>query len=205
MDAFEPALLDGTTGPEGPVGPPGEPGIPLIRTRPYWMMAGGVFSQEDCHALIDLAIEKGFQPGTYSDGSERGNVAVRFLTGDDGPVAAGWIEAFMRISEMFAAAFSLDVTPRGLESLQVSRWKEGDGYGMHVDHDIRNILSMDRKLSLYASLTNGGGLEVDKLGHLHCGVGDVLAFPAIVSHAAPVQAEGERYSVVAWIPGPDWR
>ena len=182
------------------------PAPAVIKTRPYWMMAGGVFRQEDCDALVGLAADLGFGNGTYSDGRKRGNVAVRFLTRDDGPIAAGWIEAFIRISEVFAAAFSIDIEPEGIESLQISRWQEGDGYGMHVDHDTRNILSRDRKLSLYSALSaNGGGLEVDRLGHVQCQVGDVLAFPAMVPHAAPVQGEGERYSVVAWIPGPDWR
>ena len=176
-----------------------------MKTRPYWMMAGGVFAAEDCKALVDLADERGWRKGTYSDGRPRGGVLVRFLTAEDGDVATAWIEGFQRLAPLFAHAFDLEIYPDALDSIQVSRWSKGDGYGMHVDHDVRNILPLDRKLSLYVSLSPGGGLEVDSLGLVRCDVGDTLAFPAIVNHAAPKQEAGKRFSVVAWVPGPNWR
>ena len=176
-----------------------------INVRPWWMMAGGAFKVEACNALIDLCETKGWVPGTYSDGRERPNVSVRFLTEDDGEVAKRWLEAFRDCSPRIAAEFGITVWAEKLQSIQVSKWTPGDKYGHHIDHDVRGILDNDRKLSLYVSLTEGGGLEVESLGLIRCGTGDLMAFPAIVSHAAPEQVEGERYSVVAWIPGPDWK
>ena len=176
-----------------------------MKFKPWWSMHGGAFRHEDCQALIDGAHASGFIPGTYSDGTHRPNVSVCFMGRDCCLPAAMWIEAFEKCAPMVAGIHGISVWPDKLETIQVSRWQPGDSYGHHVDHDVTGILPYERKLSLYVSLTEGGGLEVEKLGLVRCGTGDMLAFSSIVSHAAHQQIEGERYSVVAWIPGPAWR
>ena len=180
-------------------------GARRVKLRPWWMMAGGAFSSDDCARLIDLAWQLGWRAGGHTDGTERPGVSVCHIPETQGPVAAGWIAAFRRMAPVCAAGFGVDIQPELLRRIQVSRWQPGDGYGMHPDQDWRRILPVDRKLSLYVALTDGGGLALRAHGMIHCQTGDMLAFGGTVPHAVPTQKEGERYSVVAWITGPDWR
>ena len=176
-----------------------------MKIRPYWMLAANAYKPEDCAALIETANTKGWLDGTYSDGTKRDNVSVCFLEQGDYEVSDGWIESFRMTARILAPIFGVHVHEELLTSIQISRWREGDHYGMHKDHDTSGRLSNDRKLSLYASLSDNGGLDIDKVGHMRCNTGDALYFNSLVSHAAPKQETGERFSVVAWVPGPDWQ
>ena len=176
-----------------------------MRIRPYWTLMARSAPASDCQALIELVNELGWQGAAYADGRPRGNVTVRHLQDGDGPVAREWLAAFRQMAALYAPAFGVDVSPENLTSFQVSRWREGDHYEMHADHDASGNLAVDRKMSLYVALSPGGGLEVHGVGKIHCNTGDALAFASYVNHGAPVQGPGERFSAVAWVPGPDWR
>ena len=170
---------------------------------PYWGMFSGLFSVEESARLVGEANAVGFQPGTHSDGSHRDHVEICMLT-EDHPVAAEWIASVRTCATILGELWRVKVWPEHLRYLQVSHWRPGsDHYHYHCDHDTRGILPFDRKFSLYASLCEGGGLEIDEIGLVNCNTGDALAFTSIVQHAVP-QTDHERYSMVAWVPGPAW-
>lgn len=171
-------------------------------SNPHWLMISPIIHPQECSQIVDVAERAGFGSGTYSDGSFRDHVNVCFL-----PVGA--CPAFGRIVDRIppiARLLGIDVWPDRLGKVQISRWSEGDHYGMHKDHEESGReLEWDRKLSLYVSLSQGGGLEISKVGRVNCGVGEAIAFSSLVMHAAPMQEEGIRYSAVMWVPGPRWR
>ena len=175
----------------------------MTDANPYWIMLARFLRRDECDQIVRIADEKGWRAGTFADGSFRDNVSVCFLKPGELP------DAFPRIVDRMkpiAAMLGIDVWPEKLESVQVSKWGEGDNYGWHSDNDnTGGTHSIDRKLSLYVSLSPGGGLEIDKSGLVNCRTGDALAFSGHVGHKAPKQETGERHSLAAWIPGPRWR
>lgn len=234
---------------------------------PYWGLLTGAWSAEACAGLLAEAESSGWRPGTYADGTTRPNVLVAFLNEASGPVSRAWLKQLRDRSVQLAGLWGVTVEPAGLVQLQISRWGLGDHYGMHADHDATGNLGIARKLSIYVSLADGGGLEVDKVGHVRCNTGDCLVFSALTQHAVPAldptpaTPEGEepegwetdcpvprpgvlvygaapakrrgrwckpelrdpekpepaaegtiylpiiepvRFSLVAWVPGPDW-
>lgn len=156
----------------------------------------------DCAELVQAATQVGFRAGTYADGSERGNVEVCFLN-EENPVARSWIRQLRQASAIVARIHQVEVRPEDLFSVQISHWRPGDHYGWHPDHDPSGTLEADRKLTIYVNLAGPGGLEIDKVGLINCGPGDALIINSLVSHAAP-KLWTDRYSLVAWIPGPNW-
>ncbi len=172
---------------------------------PIWMLCHRLFTPEECQALIAEADRLGWEHGTYADGTRRENVSVCFLeySPHDRPVARAWIEKLRAHAASLATVFGLQVWPEKLWSLQLSYWAPGDHYGYHADHDPTGVLPLDRKLSIFVSLSEGGVLGLDRTGPVTCQTGDALIFPSFLSHEAPA-TEHQRWSMVAWIPGPDW-
>ena len=173
-------------------------------SRPPWIMVSKMLHPTECEMLMIDAEDQGYRPGTYADGSFRDNVSVSFIE-KDRVVPEIWGK-LCDYGERCAAMLGIAVWTGRAESLQISKWGPGDKYGWHKDHDDTGVLlACDRKLTMYISLTEGGGLHLDQTGMVHCGTGDALVFSAQLSHAAPEQKEGERISTVLWIPGPRWR
>ena len=182
---------------------PGEKYDPI---RPRWILVAGAWSEEYCDYVIETADNIGWTHGSYANGEKRDNVSCCFFNENEHPQTA---EIFWRMRSMghsFGQSMRIDVKPEWMDSMQVSRWREGDHYGTHRDHDPnQNTHLADRKLSIYVSLSNGGGLTIGSDGLCRCNKGDALIMSGQMDHAAPVQESGERHSIVAWIPGPRWR
>ena len=176
-----------------------------MRTRgPNWTMMAGLFTPADCRALLTEAHFKGWRAGTYSNGAVRPNVSVCFMYGEN-LVAMEWLDALQRQARILGELFRVEVWPERLHSIQLSHWRPGgDHYHYHTDHDSTGLLEMDRKLSIYVSLYENGGLEIAGSGMIACQTGDALAFSGMVNHASPKREDGHRYSLVAWVPGPSW-
>lgn len=156
--------------------------------------------------LIQFAESQGFGQATFVDGSPRDDVSVFFLQRDECP--ENLIPIFDKIVELSYSLnefFSIAVYPDLIQSIQVARYLPGNEYGWHVDHDTSlKSLEYDRKISLYVSCTNNGQFAIED-EPLNASAGDAIAFPSNMTHAAPKQLEGVRYSFVAWIVGPPWK
>ncbi len=167
---------------------------------PYWVMLSEVLQRSECTSIIELAKQIGFDQGTIVTGEKVRNSTVAWLRDP------AYLQRIRDIATAVAPILRLDCSPELLQSLQIGHYKaESEDYKWHVDHDpTRRNLQHDRKLSLVAALTDGGCLEISDVGVIKLNAGDMLAFPGIVSHQAPPMPH-ERYTLVAWIPGPPWR
>ena len=172
---------------------------------PYWILLGARFPPELCAGVVTAAGRAGWQNGTYETGARRDNVSVCFLRGEDDDAALTMIGAIRADCARLSGLLEVSATVAALDSVQVSKWEEGDHYGEHCDHDAsRKHLGMDRKISYFVQLEGQGGLGIRKIGDVRCNVGDALVFTGLVSHWAPVQKAGRRISLAAWVPGPNW-
>jgi PKHD-type hydroxylase len=97
------------------------------------------------------------------------------------------------------------------EGLQFTYYKAPSGhYGKHVD---RALDSINRKISIVIQLSDeskykGGELslyESDKPFIFSKKQGTLCLFPSYVLHEVTPVTKGERYSLVAWITGPDFK
>ena len=164
-----------------------------------------VWRTDYCQGIVQRADFQGWQAGTYSDGSKRDNVSVCFLKRETN---GDLFETISDLAVPLASIVGVDIDDKAtcVAQVQVSRWREGDYYSMHSDHDVTlRTLDRARKLSIFVQLSNACGLDVESLGRVHCDTGDLIAFNGLVQHAAPKQEAGERHSLVAWVTGPDYR
>ena len=179
---------------------------------PRWSMMGGVVHPDMCLDFVMECEAIGFQHGSYSDGSKRDNVSVLFIKRDeaDTPVKQLIFDKIDWLADIGAELHGVEITPGAMDSIQVSKWQEGDYYGSHQDTDTSRVtLDHDRKLTVYIALTDGGGFDFTSFsnpeGYVGCNAGNAMMFNGLLYHAAPVQKKCTRYSVIGWIPGPRWR
>ena len=174
--------------------------------RAYFILLGNLWKPEYCSDIVEFCNAQGWRKGTFANGSVRDNVNVCFLNGD----SALETTLFQRIRDLAIPSSPLlgniAIDAESLHSVQISRYREGDHYGMHCDHDVSTKnLTRDRKLSIYVQLTGHGGLNIHDIGMVHTKPGDALIFNALTQHSAPIQKSGERHSLVAWINGDSWK
>lgn len=95
-----------------------------------------------------------------------------------------------------------------LEDIQITKYEEGDYYGIHQDHGPGAM--SNRKLSIVVQLTDpkeyeGGELELVSAGLAPKEQGTIIIFPAFNPHQVLKLTKGTRYSLVAWIKGEPFR
>ena len=193
------AILSGQGEPCGSCGD-AQPQPPFAGKPPYYILMGEALHRQECERIIALARERGWSRGVEVDGKTPRNSSVMFT--DD----AGVLERMRQIAKHAGPLLGLDVWPHLLASVQLGRYRPPqESYGWHVDHDpTRRHVEHDRKLSLVGALSDGGALELSGIGRMNLNAGDMLAFGGNVSHMAPA-LDHERFTIVAWIPGPPWR
>ena len=94
--------------------------------------------------------------------------------------------------------------------IQATRYEVGQKYGWHCDADFKD---RPRKLSMSLVLDSeftGGELEIyDSYNHRNLSFnikpGHVVIFPSWISHQVQPVTSGIRYSLVAWMKGPEFR
>ena len=173
----------------------------MDKRPPLYVSMGRLFSRAECERLIAESDDAGWHKGTVVDGAPVRDSDVRTIADP----ASEWVQRAAAIAELAAPILDVDIDASLLTYLQIGRYAPGQYYDWHIDHDTtREHLPYDRKVSVVASLTDGGGLEFDEVGDFQLNAGDCLAFSGILRHRAPVRTH-LRHTLVAWIPGPRWR
>ncbi len=96
------------------------------------------------------------------------------------------------------------------DMMQLTRYLPGDLYKWH--EDASNGMHRRRKLSFTLQLSDpstfeGGGLEfksglIQEPGNQ---LGALAVFPSFLMHQAAEVTKGERWALVGWFSGPEWR
>lgn len=119
------------------------------------------------------------------------------------------------IADSFNAANRLmccDIVPSLSDPIQLLRY-DADEAGHFRWHSDTAPSDMTRKISIVVPLSSpteyeGGELQFNQGGTL-CSVeqapGRPIAFPSWLIHQVTPLTRGQRYSLVAWIRGPNWR
>lgn len=175
------------------------------------------FSVQECESIIALAESYGFMSGKISgvegDESTEDNLSVRdsgvyFLFPSFETV---WI--FERLAHVVHtvndAFFNFDLTGIN-EGCQIAKYEAPSGhYDWHCDTKLGERV---RKLSISLQLSDpasyeGGDIELSNGAAtvLPRGQGTVCCFPSWSIHRVNPVTSGVRYSLVAWVTGPQFR
>ncbi len=123
-----------------------------------------------------------------------------------------WVEERVQEANRQLWAFVLD----GKSEWQLTHYTAQDSgmYRPHMDCSLSNGETSCRKLSVTVNLSDprdyrGGSLQLGAVGQPNRDElrqqGTLFVFPAFVEHGVTTLLAGERYSLVAWFSGPNWR
>ena len=182
--------------------------LDTLETYAYWHP---VFTPEECKKIIDIGNKKGLEEGKIRTGLSKGvresNVSWLYSS-DDLDWAFGRItDVIMNLNKDF---FKFDLFGF-IEGFQFTHYKAPNGnYKKHIDKGKNSYI---RKLSLSVQLSDPSSYEGGDFV-LYEGVkptvlpkeqGKLIAFPSYTLHEVKPVTKGERYSLVAWITGPQFK
>lgn len=170
-----------------------------------------IFNNEECDKIIQMGNNDNLENAKLStkyDVSVRDSKTQFLPTNDD----TEWIyrkltDAVQSINEQ---CFKFELTGFG-EGLQFTKYEAPTGkYDCHIDKTYNGKV---RKLSISLQLSEsydyvGGDLEVYAGGEsyiLKRARGTLIFFPSYLLHRVTPVTEGTRYSLVAWVTGPNFR
>ena len=172
-----------------------------------------VFTPEQCKKIIEYGKKSKLREAKIDVNKPKKDKTVRdsricFLTHSDIPdVYRTLTDTINELNDRF---FKFDLFGF-FEDIQFTEYKAPGGhYGKHID---RAFNSTSRKLSVTVQLSDpktyeGGNLEIyvgDKPNILGRDLGMVNVFPSYALHQVTPVTKGTRYSLVAWIGGPDFK
>jgi len=177
-----------------------------VETWSSWQPA---FSPEECKKIIEIGNKKILKKAkTFGDNSSRKSKISWLYPSDD----LAWVYERVTniILDLNSKFFKFDLYGF-IEGFQFTHYKQPDGkYEKHVDKTYYKII---RKLSLSIQLSDPKTYEGGELLlHNHNTPitipkeqGKLIAFPSYVLHEVTPVTKGERYSLVAWITGPQFK
>ena len=176
-----------------------------------WAYYDSVFSVEECEKIIEIGNKKGLVQGTINKGSlkdiRESKVSWLYPADDMEWVYRRLTDVILNLNQRF---FKFKLYGF-MEGLQFTHYKEPGGkYKKHID---RGLNISVRKLSLSVQLSNpksyeGGDLllhDAETPTTVPKEQGKLILFPSYVLHEVTPVTKGERYSLVAWITGPQFK
>lgn len=173
-----------------------------------FMYQTALFTKEECELILTTAgnayefsgVEAG---GFHRDENIRNSNNLWFDLQMELPEI--YRKLWTKVQFLNQSGYGLDITGLG-ELTQMTLYNEGEYYNEHKD-DIESLYV--RKLSTVVQLTDpseykGGALMVEGV-EAPRGQGDLVIFPSIFNHKVCPIMKGNRYSMVNWFTGPEWR
>ena len=177
-----------------------------------WAYYNNVFSKEECKKIITLGNKIGVKEAVLDKGSINKKIRDSKISWIYPNNESVWIyrKITEAVSELNSKFFKFDLYGF-IEGLQFTHYQAPSGnYKKHID---RYLGIFTRKLSLTIQLSDsssykGGDLLLyDSPNPRSCPKeqGKLILFPSYVLHEVKPVTKGERYSLVAWITGPQFK
>jgi PKHD-type hydroxylase len=173
-----------------------------------------VFTPEECDKIVSLWCEDESIKGGLG---ERGTIEkkdtrssqIQWLSATDPKnrwIMVRLLQACITVNEQ---CYGFNLNGMIDAAFQLTRYKEGDEYGWHLD--IGSGQLRYRKLSFSVQLSapedyEGGNLEIAVPPSNACKTkGTIITFPSFATHRVTPVTSGVRYALVGWVTGPPWR
>lgn len=174
-----------------------------------------VFTKDECEKIINLSKEHNQQQGQIGYGSSgriehkvrKSNISWIPTISDNFWIYQRLTDVCVQLNKKF---FKFNLFGFG-EPLQLTHYlAPGGHYEKHVDRAFQGLI---RKLSMSVQLSNpekykGGDLiiyEGDFKRHTLRTQGSVIVFPSFMEHQVTKVTKGERYSLVGWVTGENFK
>jgi len=175
-----------------------------------WAYVNSIFTKKECEEIIKIGNKHNMSLATVSGGNKKvrkSQVSWIYPKHD-----LNWIYRKVTDAAMYLNNTYFKFNLYGfIEGFQFTYYKSPGGkYEKHVDRGMRSQI---RKLSLTIQLSDPSSYEGGDL-HLYTGneatiipkeQGKLIAFPSYVLHEVTPVTKGERYSLVAWITGTQFK
>ncbi|MFN3575681.1 MAG: Fe2+-dependent dioxygenase [Tabrizicola sp.] len=145
---------------------------------------------------------------TYTDGKATAGRFAREVKANDQAAPSAEREAILarveralRENDLFRSA----ARPRAISPLILSRYREGQTYGLHVDDALMGGLRTDLSFTLFLcdpASHDGGALVIEdtlETRAIRPGAGDLILYPSTTLHRVEPVTRGERLAVVGWV------
>lgn len=145
---------------------------------------------------------------TFDDGRTTAGRFARNVKANDQAAATPARDAILtRVEQALAAnpLFRSAAWPKALTRLILSRYREGQTYGLHVDDALMQGLRTDLSFTLFLSdpeTYDGGALIIEdpfESRAIKLAAGDLILYPATTLHQVEPVTRGERLAVVGWV------
>ena len=180
----------------------------------WWFALDKVVSETECDALLDLykkpqAGKVGFHKESTNDFVRKVSIqGYAYNTAEHG-IISKILDPIITLANR--EAFGFDIS--GISEFQISKYRETEYYKEHMDCFMRQIPSQ-RKLSITLQLSDPGDYEggefvfnkdIPGLPPEVKNKGSIIVFPSFLYHQVLPVTQGDRFSLVGWYEGPQWK
>ena len=145
---------------------------------------------------------------TFEDGAKTAGRFARAVKANDQAAASDAREAVLAtVSRALLAhpVFAAAARPKAMTPLILSRYRQGQTYGLHVDDALMAGLRTDISFTLFLSdpeSYDGGALIIEdslEARAVKLAAGSVFLYPSTTLHRVEPVTAGERLAVVGWV------
>lgn len=145
---------------------------------------------------------------SFADGAKTAGRFARAVKANDQATASPERDALLaKVAQSLSgnALFRSAARPRALTPLILSRYREGQTYGLHVDDALMGGLRTDLSFTLFLAdpdSYDGGALVIEdrfESRAIKLPAGDLLLYPSTSLHRVEPVTRGERLAVVGWV------
>ena len=144
----------------------------------------------------------------FGDGRATAGAHARTVKANDQALPAPDLDAILTKVETTLTTnllFRSAARPKALTRLILSRYRQGQTYGLHVDDALMQGLRTDLSFTLFLSDPanyDGGALVIEDTFEARAikpGAGDLILYPSTTLHRVEPVSRGERLAVVGWV------
>lgn len=154
-------------------------------------------------ALRDMARGLAFGDGKATAGRHAREVKAndQALPSPELDAVLGKVEAALAANPLFRSA----ARPKALTKLILSRYRQGQTYGLHVDDALMQGLRTDLSFTLFLAepdTYDGGALIIEdhfEARAVKLNPGELILYPSTTLHRVEPVTRGERLAVVGWV------
>lgn len=191
----------------------------ITEGRKNYFLAGPVCFDEKQIAELRDYVDKHHAPAEVADAGAKALTGSHYDEGRRTQICSLSYEYHRWVYDIIEQCFRqanehmrVDIVPSMSDPIQLLRYDEGES-GHFRWHGDTIPSDMTRKITIVVPLSSpdeyeGGDLQFNQGGvisSLRQEPGRALAFPSWLIHQVTPVTKGRRYSLAAWIRGPNWR
>jgi PKHD-type hydroxylase len=167
------------------------------------LLIDSLLPRPDLLALREAAATLSFGDGRATAGRHAATVKAndQATPGPDLDAITTRVERALAQNPLFRSA----ARPKALTKLILSRYREGQTYGLHVDDALMQGLRTDLSFTLFLSdpdTYDGGALIIEdhfESRAIKPAAGDLFLYPSTTLHRVEPVTRGQRLAVVGWV------